>query len=118
MSITPSQEIQNLRKLFNGTYYQDVPVDQGTFDVIYGYFYDRTGLKEAADSLTQSVLIIGFNNKVNPLDILKEFEKAATVSDLKKIMIAIFNTSKYPTSKIGYNKGQHINKWVSRNIVA
>lgn len=113
-----SQEIKALRQLFNGTFYQAVPVDEGSYSIIYGYFLDKTGVSEAADSLTQAVVTIGFNNKINPLDIIKEFEKAATISDMKKIMIALFNSSKGPTSKIGYNKGSKINKWVARNIVA
>lgn len=112
-----SQEVKALRQLFNGSFYQAVPVDQGSYDIIYGYFLDRTGLAEAADSLTQAIITIGFNNKVNPLDIIKEFEKAPTVSDMKKIMIALFNSSKGPTSKVGYNKGSRVNKWVARNIV-
>lgn len=118
MSTLPSinSEVQSLRLLFNGLYYQEVPVDEGTYDVIYGFFLDKTGLAEAADSLTQAVLAIGFKNNVNPIDIINDFNKAATVSDLKKIMIALFNGSKSPTSAIGYNKGITSNKWVARNI--
>jgi hypothetical protein len=112
-----SKETQSLLELFNGSFYQVVPVDEGAYDVIYGFFLDRTGVTEAADSLTQAVITIGFNNKVNSIDIIKEFDKAATISDMKKIMIALFNSSKLPTSKVGYNKGRKINVWVERNIV-
>ena len=112
-----NKEAKALRELFNGSFYQTVPIDENTYSVVYGYFLDKTGLKEAADSLTQSIITIGFNNKVNPIDIIKEFDKAASLSDLKKIMIALFNSSKVPTSKVGYSKGPKINKWVFRNIV-
>lgn len=113
-----SQETQSLRQLFNGSFYQSVPVDEGTYSIIYGFFLDRTNLPEAAESLTQSILTIGFNNKVNPLDVLKEFDKAATDSDFKKIMIALVNTGRIATSKVGYNRGTTVNKWVQRTIIA
>ena len=68
--------------------------------------------------MTQALISIGFSNKVNPTDILKEFDKATTESDIKKILIALFNGSKMPTSKVGYKKNVAQNKWVIRNIVA
>lgn len=113
-----STETQALRQLFNGSFYQSVPVDEGTYSIIYGFFLDKTNLADAAEALTQTVLTIGFNNKVNPLDVLKEFDKAATDSDFKKIMIALVNTGRIATSKIGYNRGTNSNKWVQRTIVA
>ena len=112
-----SKETQALRQLFNGSFYQSVPVDEGTYSIIYGFFLDRTNLPDAAEALTQNVLTIGFNNKVNPLDVLKEFDKAATESDFKKILIALVNTGRIPTSKVGYNRGSSVNKWVQRTIV-
>ena len=112
-----SAETKSLRQLFNGSFYQSVPVDQDTYSIIYGFFLDRTGLEESANALTQAVLTLGYNNKLNPLDVLKEFDKAATQSDFKKVMIALLNTGRIPTSKIGYNRGTVQNKWVVRNIV-
>ena len=107
-----------MTQLFNGVYYQSVLIDQGSYDLIYGFFLDKTGLAASADSLTQALISIGFSNKVNPTDILKEFDKATTESDIKKILIALFNGSKMPTSKVGYKKNVAQNKWVIRNIVA
>lgn len=115
---TTSSETQSLRQLFNGSFYQSVPVDEGTYSIIYGFFLDRTALPEAAESLTHTTLTIGFNNKVNPLDILKEFDKSATDSDFKKILIALLNTGRVETSKVGYNRGNVVNKWAKRNIIA
>ena len=115
---TVSKETQSLRQLFNGSFYQNVPVDEGTYSIIYGFFLDRTMLPEAADTLTHTVLTIGFNNKINPLDVLNEFDKAATDSDFKKILVALVNTGRVETSKVGYNRGSVTNKWAQRAIIA
>ena len=82
------------------------------------YFFNKTNLKESAEALTQTVLAVSYNTKINPLDILNEFDKAPNNSDLKKLMISVFNTSRGSTSKIGFGDGTTINRWVSRNIVA
>lgn len=112
------QQKQYSKNLFNGTYYQNVPVSEGVYDLVYNYFLDKTNLKESADALTQSVLVLSYNTKINALDILKEFDKAPDNSDLKKLMISVFNTNRGATSKIGFSDGTTINRWVQRNIVA
>ena len=80
------------QNLFNGTFYQNVPVSEGVYDLVYGYFLDKTDLKESADALTQTLLTLSYNTKINAVDILTEFDKAPNDSDLKKLMISIFNT--------------------------
>jgi hypothetical protein len=114
---TSSENIANQR-IFNGTFFQEIPIDENTHSIVYGFFLGKTGLKESADSLTQSLLSVCYNNKFNPIDILKEFDKATTESNFKKILIGVFNTGRNPTSKIGYSKGTSVNKWVARNIVS
>lgn len=107
---------QNYKQLYNGVFVQAVPIDQNVYDIVYGFFLERTNFKEAADSLTQTLLSLSYNNKVDPLAVLKEFDKATNESDFKKIMISVFNAGRYPSSKIGYNKDSTPNKWVVRNI--
>ena len=112
------EQKQYSRNLFNGTYYQNIPVSEGVYDLVYGYFLNKTNLKESADALTQAVLTLSYNTKINALDIINEFEKAPNESDLKKLMISVFNTSRGATSKLGFSDGTTINRWVARNIVA
>lgn len=112
------EQKQYSRNLFNGTYYQNIPVSEGVYDLVYGYFLTKTNLKDSADALTQAVLTLSYNTKINALDILNEFDKAPNESDLKKLMISVFNTSRGSTSKIGFSNGTTINRWVSRNIVS
>lgn len=111
---------QNLpvKQLFNGSFYQSIPVDENTYSIVYGFFFDRTSLKESADVLTQTLISLSYNNKLNPIDVLKEFDKDTSESNYKKILISVFNAGRYSSSKLGYGKGTTINKWVARNIVA
>lgn len=112
------QQKQYNQNLFNGTFYQNIPVSEGVYDLVYGYFLSKTNLKESADALTQTVLTLSYNTKINALDILNEFEKAPNDSDLKKLMISVFNTGRQSTSKLGFSNGTVTNRWVARNIVA
>ena len=50
--------------------------------------------------------------------ILTEFNKAASNSELKTLLIAFFNSLRPATSKIGFTNNVQVNKWVQRNIVA
>ena len=113
-----AKETIALRTLFNGTFFQSMPVSEDVYGAINAFFLERTGLQEAADALTENVLTIAYAKNYNPIDILKEFDKAAVDSDLKKILLALFNSGRFSTSKLGYGKGQQTNKWVDRNIIA
>ena len=118
---TPSadQVAENYNKnLFNGTFYQNIPVSENVYSVVYAFFFDKTKLKESADALTQSLLTLSYNSNVNPVDIINEFNKAPNDSDYKKLLISVFNTGKPNTSRIGFSNGTTINRWVARNIVA
>ena len=117
-NVPPSNDAtESLKQLFNGAFYQTLPVDENTYSVIYGFFLERTNLKDSADALTQTLISLCYNNKINPLSVLTEFDKTTNESNFKKILISVFNTGRTPTSKIGYSQGIQPNKWVARNIV-
>jgi hypothetical protein len=113
-----STEVQNNKRLFNGSFYQVASVTEETYNIVLSFFFERTKDRQSADMLTQSLVTLGYNNKLNPLDILKEFDKPTSDSDLKKVMIAVLNSSRFPTSKLGYQGEILPNKWTSRNIAA
>jgi hypothetical protein len=60
---------------------------------------------------------LGHSNKINPLDLLKEFDKTANESDFKKVLLALFNSGRISTSKLGYNRNVVGNQWVNRTIL-
>lgn len=113
-----SQETLNNKRLFNGSFYQVASVTEETYNIILTFFFERTKDRQSADMLTQSLVTLGYNNKLNPLDILKEFDKPTSDSDLKKIMIAVLNSSRFPTSKLGYQGSIPPNRWTNRNVAA
>jgi hypothetical protein len=118
-TISSAQAAENYnRNLFNGTFYQNIPVSENVYSIVYSFFFDKTKLKESADALTQSLLTLSYNSNVNPIDIIQEFVKAPNDSDYKKLLISVFNTGKPNTSRVGFSNGTTINRWVSRNIVA
>lgn len=87
------------------------------YDELYAFFRDKTSSDSAAQALSQSLITLTTNNNLNPLDIFKEFNKAATNSELKILLIALFNSLRPSTSKIGYQLDITQNLWIQRNII-
>ena len=106
------------QNFFNGYFSQTLNVSSAIYGQVYGFFRERTSNTTVADSLTQALLTLTYNNNLDPLVMVAEFDKAATESDLKKLMIAFFNASKGPTSKIGYHNVRYLNQYVQRSILA
>ena len=119
MSNIPNNNIENqqLKQLFNGAFYQNITVNDSTYNLIYGFFLDRTNSKDAADALTSSLITLGYNNKINPVDLLKEFDKTTSESDFKKLLLSIFNSGRLSTSKLGYTRAGNTNQWTDRTIL-
>jgi hypothetical protein len=108
-----------IEKIFNGAFYQEVPINENVYSIVYSFFLEKmNGLQDVAQSLTQILVAVCYNNKLQPLDILKEFDKATSESSFKRILINVLNTNRYPSSKLGYSKDTYTNKSVLRNIVA
>ena len=89
---------------FNGYYSQPIQVSDDVWTQVYGYFYNITNNVEAANALAQSLLTLTYNNKLNPLDLLQQFQKNPNNSDVKTLLISFFNNIKGSTSKLGYKK--------------
>ena len=92
-------------------------MEPNVYNQVYAFFKSKTGSDTAAQQLTQNIMILTFNNKLDPLQIIKDFDKAASESDLKTLLIAFFNSLRGPTSKIGYSNTIFTNQWVQRNIL-
>jgi hypothetical protein len=108
----------NSQVLFQSVVGTEINVSADIYDQVLTFFLTKTSSRIAAEQLTQSVLSLTYENSLNPLKILSEFNKAANDSELKTLLIAFFNSLRPSTSKIGFSSNIQTNKWVQRNIVA
>ena len=105
------------QNFFNGYYSQPVPVDSEIYDRVLTFFKSKTSSTAAAEQLTQNVIALTYKNKLDPIDIIRDFDKAATNSELKVLFITFFNSLRDPTSKVGFANTTTTNQWVKRNIL-
>lgn len=113
----PTQPTQT-QQFFNGYYNQSIPMDPDIYQRVYSFFLNKTASEAAARQLTQNVMILTHNNRLDPIAIINDFEKVASSSELKTLLITFFNSLRGPTSKIGYGNTTFTNRWVERNILA
>lgn len=106
------------QQTFNSYFSQPVTMDPNIYNQVYAFFQAKTGSEPAAKQLAQSVMILTYNNKLDPIAIINDFSKAASQSELKTLLISFFNSLRGPTSKIGYSNNTFSNQWVQRNILA
>jgi hypothetical protein len=105
------------QNFFNGYYSQAVNISQDKYGIIFSFFRARTGDDSSAASLTQALITLTYNNNLDALAMLKEFDNATSESEFKKLIIAFFNSTKGPTSKIGYENPRQTNQYVTRTIL-
>lgn len=102
---------------FNGYYSQPIPVDSAVYDRVLSFFKTKTISLNAAEQLTQNVIALTYKNKLDPIAVINDFDKATTSSDFKLLFITFFNSLREPTSKVGFGNSITTNQWIRRNIV-
>lgn len=111
---TDPDSVQNF---FNGYFSQTLQVSSAVYGQVNGFFLARTSSPAVADSLSQALLTLTYNNNLDPLVMISEFDKTASESDLKKLLISFFNASKGSTSKLGYFNKKTKNNYVQKSIL-
>ena len=96
----------------------EIQVDANVYNQIFTFCAARTSSQSAAGQLTQSVLVLTYGNSLDPLTIINEFNKAANESELKTLLIALFNSLRPATSKVGFSYNIVPNQWIIRNIIS
>lgn len=114
-NLTNSQN--NTPQFFNGYYNQTISLNPEIYNQLYAFFRGIVNSESAAKELAQSVMVLTHNNKLDPMKIIQDFNKAASDSELKTLLITFFNSLRGPTSKIGYNNTVYSNQWTQRNII-
>ena len=118
MATNLPESTSSTQQFFNGYFSQEVTMNSEVYNQVYSFFSANTNSNSAAKQLTQTVMILTYNNNIDPLAIIKDFNKAANQSELKTLLITFFNSLRGPTSKIGYSNSTFTNQWVQRNIIA
>ena len=106
-------ETQQFFNTFNG---KQFTVDSSTYNQIYNFFRSRSTSDLAAQQLTQYLIIMTYNNKLNPLTIINQLS-TDTTNDIKSLVITFFNGTRDAYSKLGFANANITNFWVDRNII-
>lgn len=102
---------------YDGYYSRSVPVTGQQYDVILTFFMKRTNSdKIAAEALTSSVLVLALNRGIDPLSIIDDFKKFNDDLSFKAALVALLNSDRRPTSKLGYAAEPVQDQYVVRNI--
>jgi hypothetical protein len=75
------------QNFFNGYYSQSIPVDSAVYDRVLSFFKTKTTSLNAAEQLTQNVIALTYKNKLDPIAVINDFDKATTSSDFKLLFI-------------------------------
>ena len=102
---------------FNGYFSQTIQVSDAVWGQIYGYFIGLTKNSESANALSQAVIAICYNNNLDPLTLLKEFQANPVQSNVKTLLISFFNSTKGSTSKLGFKNNLNTSKYIERNLL-
>lgn len=108
----------NTQIFFNGYFSQPIQVSDAVWGQIYGFFYDLTKNSDTANVLAQSIITLTYNNNLEPLSVIKQFQTAPNSNNVKNLLISFFNNAKGPTSKLGYKNLNSTPPNIARNIIA
>lgn len=122
MTSIPYQPAGNNRQkdeaqYFGGYYNVQAKVSGQQYDAVVAFFLGKTnGERVAAESLATSLLEITHQRGIDPMKLLDQFRQYSTNESFKNALLALFNSSRDNTSRIGYSKTAVSNPLVSRNI--
>jgi len=108
---------QSQEQYFGNFYNNQSPVSADQYDAVYTFFLSRTNNnKEAAKSLTTSLLQVTYQNSIDPMVVLGDFKKYNQNESFKTALIGLFNSTRRNTSKIGFSTKTVPSQNVMRNI--
>ena len=111
------QRNANENDYVNQIYQTQTPISGNRFDAIYAFFLSKTNNnKEAAKSLSASIINIANQNGVDPMVILNDFKNYNREENFKIALIGLLNGNRRNTSKIGFFSSQPPAPQVTRNI--
>lgn len=107
----------NTGAYFNGYYQTNLPVTGQQYDVVLTFFLKQTsGNRGAAEALTASIMTIAQNRGIDPLSFIDELKKYKENDSFKAALLALLNSDRRSTSKLGYSAVPEPNPFIARNI--
>ncbi len=107
----------NTNSYFSGYYRTTLPVSGQQYDTVLTFFLRKTsGNRTAAEALTASVMAIAQNQGVDPVGFIEEFKRYKDNDSFKAALLALLNSDRRPTSKLGYSVAPKANPNIIRNI--
>lgn len=107
----------NTSAYFSGYYQTSLPVSGQQYDAVLTFFLKKTsGNRVAAEALTASVITIAQNRGVDPIGFIEEFKRYNDDDSFKAALLALLNSDRRSTSKLGYSVTPEANPYVARNI--
>ena len=93
------------------------PISANQFDAIYAFFLSKTNNnKEAAKSLSSSLITISEQQNINPMEVLNDFKQYNQSENFKMALIGLFNKNRINTSKLGFFSSRPPALQITRNI--
>jgi len=102
---------------FDGYYNVQVPVSGPQYDAVIAFFLVRTrGDRDAAISLATALLEITHRRGIDPMQLLDQFKRYNSNESFKNSLLALYNSSRPNTSRLGYVRGANPTPLVVRNV--
>lgn len=102
---------------FSGYYKTTLPVSGQQYDAVLTFFLKQTaGNRTAAEALTASIMTIAQNRGLNPIAFIEELKQYKDNDGYKAALLALLNSDRRTTSKLGYSVTPQPNPFIARNI--
>jgi hypothetical protein len=109
--------ISDTNAYFSGYYQTTLPVSGQQYDAVLTFFLKRTkGNRSAAEALTATIMSIAQSRGLDPISLIEEFKRYNDDDSFKAALIALLNSDRRSTSKLGYSVVPSGNPYVVRNI--
>lgn len=107
----------NTNSYFSSYYRTNLPVTGQQYDAVLTFFLKKTnGNRTAAEALTASVMTIAQNQGVDPIGFIEEFKRYKDNDSFKAALLALLNSDRRSTSKLGYSVTPQANPNIIRNL--
>ena len=113
---TNAIESRDVDKFFNNYFNIPVSVSSNVDSAVLAYFEQIAETKAGAKALASAVIYTSVKQGVNPMEVLKEFQKLPA-GELDAYTAMFLNFERVGTSYLGINNQSIVNKYVLRTIL-